>query len=167
MNKRTIKWLLYFSKTILENEQRREQNIISQAVRMQTAFSFVIMAFITIVQLLLENWENAPKKIIIIAVSTIIISLALSLVFATVVQWRKKRSDLPSANNIISDVIKHEEYYKSNEQQNYYLLETYNQIHKSLEDNNNWRNKYLKLSMYFFFVSLSLSAVWFIVFLCL
>ena len=167
MEIKTIEWLLEYSKTIYENELQRERNIISQATRIQTAFSFVIISVITIIQILLQYWIDAPKKVIVVAASSIIISLVLSLVFATVAQWRKKRKDFPAVDSIKNEVLANETFFTSPEQKNYYLIETYNQMHKTLEKNNNWRNTYLKFSMSAFFVSLAICAVWFIVFICL
>ena len=160
------KFLLQYAETIYKNEQRREHNIIEQAARMQSAFSFVIAALFVLIPTIIE-YSTIPIHIIVVAFSLITICLISSLVFATVAQNRKKRHDFPPISKMIEEVNNNSTYYESEEQQQKYLAETYCKIHDNYERNNNLRSLFLKISMWSFYASIVFCIIWFIVFICL
>ena len=162
------KWefLLEYSKIIYENEEKRERSIIEQAGRMQSAFSFVIAALFVLIPTIIEH-SGISLGIIVTAFSSITLFLILSLVLATLAQYRKKRNDFPRISKMVEELAKYPDAYKTKEQKQKYLTETYETIHDNYEDDNTTKQHYLKASMYLFFVAIALCIIWFVVFICM
>lgn len=155
-----------FARTIYENEMRREDSLIQQASHMQTAFSFVIAAVLMLVPIVMEYRGIFSFRFVVTVFTTIIITLLFSLFSATMAQNRVKREDFPSVSTIKSKVINEYTKFKSAEQRNKYILDTYEIMHNSYSKTNDKRRLWVKTSMLSFYVSLALCAFWFVVMVC-
>lgn len=93
-------------------EEKREQGLLQQASQMQTAFSFMTAAVFMAVPICIEYRGLINLNFFLICVSVIIGFLLLSLVFASVAQWRWKTSTFPDIAEIKKSVIDSPEWEK-------------------------------------------------------
>lgn len=159
-------YMAAFAKTIYENEERRESSLIQQASQMQTAFSFVIAAVFMVAAIVVENHDPLSLDFLLLCFSTITIALLTSLVAATIAQSRYKRDDFPQVATMKMRVITEFENFKTEAQRSKYLLDTYEIMHKSYEETNEKRRKWVVVSMNSFYIALALCALWFFVGIC-
>lgn len=155
-------FLAKFSKEIFESEEQREQAIIEQAGRMQQAFSFVTVAVLAIVPILL-SWTRLPQVYILVITSTVLIGLCFSLILSTIALWRYKREDFPSIT-ALHEKMEHEFVnFKIDAQRNKYYVETLGVIQNSLSKRTDKRIRCLKGSMIVFIVTLFICIICFFV----
>lgn len=86
-----FKYLYEYSKIKLDSEQRREDSIIQQSNQMQVAFSFLIAAIFMIAPIVIEYRGSLSLIFFLVSLSSIVVALLLSLVFAMLAQSRKKK----------------------------------------------------------------------------
>ena len=86
-----LKYLYEYSKIKLDSEQRREDSIIQQSNQMQVAFSFLIAAIFMIAPIVIEYRGSLSLIFFLVSLSSIVVALLLSLVFAMLAQSRKKK----------------------------------------------------------------------------
>lgn len=101
-------------------EEKREQHLIQQSGQMQTAFSFVTAAVFMAIPICIEHREPLSLDFFLVSVSVISAFLLLSLLLASIAQWRWKTGSFPDIAQIKSDVLNSEEWQK--------LCIEYNQI---------------------------------------
>lgn len=150
-----------------DSELRREDSIIEQSGRMQSAFSFMLAA-IAIVAAILSNHSGAiPLGVSIASVSSVMCCLMVSLILATVSQSRKTQK-------LWADINQQREYIESNENifedvdvRTKHLLDMYEEHQKSLTENNRKRVELVVWSMRTFYVSIGLCLLWFVIILYL
>ncbi len=155
------RFLAAFSKEILDSEERREQAIVDQAGRMQQAFSFVTVAVLAIVPLLL-SWTRLSQILIFIFSSIALTGLCVSLILATMVQWRYKREDYPNIEDLHEKMKTEFEFFDTEEQRNKYYVETLTVIQKSLGERTDKRIRNLKGSMLVFILTLFICLICFV-----
>lgn len=83
------KYALEWAEFKYSEEIRREDSIIQQSSNMQTAFSVISAALVMVAPVMVDNRGRLPLEFFLVAFSTIILSLMLSLLFATIAQKRK------------------------------------------------------------------------------
>ena len=159
-------YMAAFARIIYENEEQRESSLIQQASQMQTAFSFVIAAVFMVAAIVVENHDPLSLDFLLLCFSTITIALLISLVAATIAQSRYKRDDFPQVATMKMRVITEFENFKTEAQRSKYLLDTYEVMHKSYEETNEKRRKWVVISMNSFYTALALCALWFFVGIC-
>lgn len=156
------RFLAVFSKEILDSEERREQAIIDQAGRMQQAFSFVTVAVLAIVPLLL-SWTKLSQEYILVFSSIVLTGLCLSLMLATIAQWRYKREDYPNIADLHEKMKKEFRSFETEEQRDKYYVETLAVIQKSLGERTDKRIRHLKGSMLVFILTLFICVICFVI----
>ncbi len=160
MVKDCYRYMLDFSKIIFENEIKREESIINQAGRMQSAFSFITLSVLAAVPVIIKYRGLLSLNFLFFAFSSIVISIIISLIFATVAQDRKKRSDFPTISMIRQLIEEEYENFDSFAKRDKYLVKTYEKIHNDYVKVNEKRIMYIKLSTYSFYVAVALIFFW-------
>lgn len=146
-------FLLGFSKQIFESEERRESTVIEQAGRMQQAFSFVSVAILAILPLLL-TWTKLSQTFVLIISSIALLGLCVCLLFATLAQWRYKREDYPTISSLHNKMMSEFASFETEAQCNKYYVEVLGKIQESLSRRTDRRIRLLKISMLVFILSL-------------
>lgn len=109
-----LAWLKY------ESEEKREQNLIQQSSQMQTAFSFMTAAIFMAVPICIEFRGSLSLEFFLSLTAISVIFLVVSLVLASIAQWRWKTETFPDVNEIKDTIINNPEWQK--------LTIEYNQI---------------------------------------
>lgn len=76
-------------------EEKREQNLIQQSSQMQTAFSFMTAAVFAATAICIEYRGKLTLNFFLIAVSVVTFLLIVSLLLASLAQWRWKTEAFP------------------------------------------------------------------------
>ena len=95
-----------------ETEEQREQALIQQSSQMQTVFSFVTAALFMAMTICIQNREPLSLDFFLISISIITFFLLMSLVFASISQWRWKTKTFPDIKTIKQEVIGSSEWQK-------------------------------------------------------
>lgn len=156
-------YIKYIAEVIYKDEQRREDSIIQQAGRMQTAFSFVIAAVFMATPVMVEYRGSLTESFFFIAISSISFFLLVSLFFATMAQNRRKIEVFPTIEVICDKIENDYKLLLTIAARDKYLVKTYEKVHNSLEKSNNRRVLWVRLSMGAFYIALALCALWYIV----
>lgn len=81
-----------------EAEQRREDSLIQQSSQMQTAFSFTSAAVFMVTPVIIQYRGVLSLEFFLVAISSVIFFLMISLVTASAAQFRQKLEGLPGIN---------------------------------------------------------------------
>jgi len=149
------------ARSAYEEEKKREESIIEQAGRMQSAFSFVIAALFMLAQILL-SYTILSSAFLIASISSVSITLLLSLFFATIAQRRVKRAYLAPVKDISDHIKANYQFFLTSAQRNKSMSETYEEMFSSLEKKNDTRIVFIQISMGLFYFSLGLCLFWFV-----
>ena len=88
-----------------DEELEREKSLLEQASNMQTAFSIISAALFMLLPVLLQyTYGTISLQYYFVAVSVIVAFLLLSLVFATLAQWREMKDVLPDVKTMMNDI---------------------------------------------------------------
>ena len=158
-----FRYMADFAELIYQNEQRREDSLIQQASNMQTAFSFVIAALFMVATIVVDYRGVLSLPFLLLVFSTITLTLLVSLFAATMAQNRVKRDDFPSVSSIKEKIIIEYANFETPAQRDKYIVDTYEIMHKSYAELNDRRRMWVNISMNFFYGSLALCIMWFIV----
>lgn len=148
-----------------DDEIRREQNLIQQSSQMQTAFSFMTAAVFMAIPICIEYKGYLPLLFFYIGTSIIIGWLIVSLICASLAQWRWKTDTLDNIEEVKNSIIGSEEWKK-------YLTEYHrlgswidmmSKIQKSKNRINNLRVKLIIASMTCFYGALLSIVILFII----
>ena len=93
-------------------EEKREQHLIQQSGQMQTAFSFVTAAVFMAIPICIEYRGPLSLCFFLVSVSVISGFLILSLLFASIAQWRWKTKSFPDVSEIKSGILNSQEWQK-------------------------------------------------------
>lgn len=150
-----------FCKKIYEAELERENSILQQASNMQAAFSFITAGLFVVAQIVVENkGENLSYLMIIWCFIIISFFLALSLVFATLAQSRfKKDKGYPSIRKLINHLQNENNKLNNEKTRLSFSITEYDGFYESLKKVNEKRVKFVKLSMYMFYIALFLCLI--------
>lgn len=158
-----FRYMAEFAELIYQNEQRREDSLIQQASNMQTAFSFVIAALFMVATIVVQYRGVLSLLFLLLVFSTITLTLLVSLFAATMAQNRVKRDDFPTVGSIKVKIIREYPNFQTPAQRDKYLVDTYEIMHNSYVVQNDKRRMWVKISMNFFYGSLALCIMWFII----
>ena len=161
------KYALEWAEFKYSEEIRREDSIIQQSSNMQTAFSVISAALVMAAPVMVDNRGRLPLEFFLVAFSTIILSLMLSLLFATIAQKRKPQMMVNYVEKETKDVIDNPQFFATEAQRLKYRVDYYGKIEKSLHNNNKSRVKNIKTAMILFYISLGLCAMWCITAMCI
>ena len=146
-----------------ESELRREDSLIQQSSHMQTAFSFMTAAVFMATPILLEYRGALSTTFFLVSISSIIMALLLSLVFASLAQRRVKKQtflNIPDIEKFVSDTY---ERTLSEAAQLKQWVQVVGDVQTDLDKTNNQRVLWIRLSMGCFFASIILIAAWYII----
>ena len=95
-----------------EAEEKREQGLIQQSSQMQTVFSFMTAALFMAVPICIEYRGMLSLKFFLVSISLISVFLLLSLILASLSQWRWKTHTFPDIKVIKDSVLSDIEWQK-------------------------------------------------------
>lgn len=146
-------------------EEKREQTLIQQSSQMQTAFSFMTAAVFMALPICVQYRGVLSLKFFLISTSVISVFLIISLIFASMAQWRWKTTTFPDVivmKNAILDSVDWESLCDENTQLAQWVdLVGKVQNHKALI--NDKRVKLIMASMISFYLSVLSIIISFIV----
>lgn len=154
-------YLADYSKTIYENEIRISNSLIQQSSQMQTAFSFVIAAVFMVASLVFDKVEYLSNTFLVACFSTITAALLFCLLFATIAQSNRKKTDYPDVSEIHKYIYDNYESFKTPSQRSKYTVETIEEMQASFKRINEKRRTWIERSMHSFYVALGLCVFWF------
>lgn len=91
---------------------KREQNLIQQSSQMQTAFSFMTAAVFAATAICIEYRGKLTLNFFLIAVSVVAFLLIVSLLLASLAQWRWKTEAFPDILDMKDTVVNDPEWEK-------------------------------------------------------
>ena len=151
------------AKVSFEQEERREQSILSQSGKLLTALSISSAAILMIVPIFIQNLALQMKNYILICLIIVLFLVLTSMFFSLLVQWRFKYNSLPSPEEIFTHIANNEEYFETSEQRCRFWIDALENNWRSKLKNNNKKVIFLKIAMILFFVSLGSIAILFII----
>ena len=151
-----------FSEKSFEFEEKREQSLINQSSLMITAFSFLSVAVLMVVPILIE-YTNVKKGDIFICLVFILLLLLASMLTALFVQWRWKYQTLPSPMEIYNHCIGHKEEFSNKKYNIPNMINTLNSVYQSKKKINDKRVKLITISISLFILSIMCIVISFMV----
>lgn len=148
-----------------DDELRREQNLIQQSSQMQTAFSFMTAAVFMAVPICIEYRGKLPMTYFYIGVSIVAGWLMISLVCASLAQWRWKTETLDNIEQVKDGIIGSENWadYLVEHHRLGSWIDMMSKVQKSKNAVNDKRVKLIMASMVCFYGALLSIIVLFIV----
>lgn len=139
-----------------DDEIRREQNLIQQSSQMQTAFSFMTAAVFMAIPICIEYKGKLSMIFFYIGTSIIIAWLIISLVCASLAQWRWKTESLDNIEKVKSGIIDSENWedYLVEHHRLGSWIDMMSKVQKSKNTVNNKRVKLIMASMVCFYGAL-------------
>lgn len=155
------------SKMKYESELRREDSLIQQSSHMQTAFSFMTAALFMAAPIIIDNRGEALSiNFLFLAFSSIVASLLVSLVTASLAQRRFKKKtfmSIPEIEAFVSET--YENTLKESEQLKQWV-QVVGDVQTKLEKLNNVRATLIRISMVSFWASIGLVVFWYFFAIC-
>lgn len=152
------------SKMKYESELRREDSLIQQSSHMQTAFSFMTAALFMAAPILIDNrGEKLPLTFFLVAFSSIVLCLLISLVTASLAQRRVlKRTfmSIPEIEKFVSDT--YADTLKESAQLKQWV-QVVGDVQVGLQEVNDKRVMYIRASMISFFAAIAFIVIWYII----
>ena len=161
-----FKYLYEYSKIKLDSEQRREDSIIQQSNQMQVAFSFLIAAIFMIAPIVIEYRGSLSLIFFLFSLSSIVVALLFSLVFAMLAQSRKKKTTFQDIDVFRDYMYCHENEFEEEAQRQKYLVNVCAEVQKAQVKINDKRVIWIRMSMWAFYIAIALCTFWFIVGVC-
>lgn len=147
---------LYMIKLKYESELRREESLIQQTGKMQSAFAFMTAAIFMVLPVIIQYRGIFSLELIIFIASTITIILLFSLFAATMAQNRRRGHTFPNA----VQVMKHIEFFKKELSKDdvriKYIIDTYACGQESLSLSNKKKVFWVRVSMRAFYLALTI-----------
>lgn len=143
-----------YAQLSFELESSREESLIKQSGQMLTVFSISSVFILTIYQITIKH-KNLPANLINVAAVISILFLIVSMLLAIFVSWRYKYKTLLSPLQNMEHILKNKEYFITSAQRDKSFTETINEIWESKKYINDKRAKLIKISMIFYFLSIS------------
>ena len=152
------------SRNRYEEERDREVSLISQASNMQTVFAVTTAALFMVLPEIISLRGTISLTFIFVSVSIISFFLVLSLVFATIAQWRFVVLNMPNVNSYVEGFKLHMGEVMDDER---ILIVDSIKLYSAIQENkfkfNNKRVRFIRLSMIAFFVATFLCLAFFLV----
>lgn len=157
--------LKVYAENRYKEEVRRENSLVEQASKLQSSFSFVSVSVLTVADIAVSNKGCLSYSFFMLTFSTIMIAIAVSLVFATIAQARATREDFATTSEVKDFLIDqvNAKSLKTDVDRNFYWINTYEKIERGLTTSNNKKLRFIKISTLFFYISIGLSAYWFVI----
>ena len=148
-----------------EAEEKREQGLIQQSSQMQTVFSFMTAALFMAVPICIEHKGLLSLKFFLVSISLISVFLLLSLILASLSQWRWKTHTFPDVKVIKDSVLNDNEWQKMLIEHHRIdqWIELVGKIQSEKAKLNDRRVKYIIASMISFYCAVTTIAVSFII----
>ena len=137
-------------------EEKREQNLIQQSSQMQTAFSIMTAAVFAATAICIEYRGKLTLNFFLIAVSIVTVLLIVSLLLASIAQWRWKTEAFPDIQDIKDTVVNDPEWEKltiKSHQINQWI-DMVGKVQKKKAEINDRRVKLIMASMICFYLSI-------------
>lgn len=147
------------------SEVIQEANLIQQSSQMQTAFSFVTGAVFMAAPICIDNRGSVPLVFYMVSLSAITTCILVSLILASIAQWRWKRETFPDIDVIRSSVVDSTDWKKLTKEE-YQLVQHVDllaMVQKEKARLNERRVKLIMGSMIFFWISIACVVISFIV----
>ena len=149
------------------SELRREESIVQQSGRMQSAVSIVIAAVFVIATILSQHTKIVSYKLSIVIISSIVVILLTSLVLASLAQARREQTTWSDIKKQKENIENHEEQLTDEKVRLKYVIDQYELYQNSLTANNRIRVKRIELSRKVFYIAIGMSLMWFVVVICI
>ena len=143
-------------------EQRREDSLIQQSSHMQTAFSFVSAAVFMVTPVIIQYRGVLSLDFFLMAVSSVIFFLMISLVTASAAQFRQKLEGLPDIKVLKNHINDNWETTLAKSQQLKQFVELFGKVQESKAKGNDKRVLLIRLSMWSFMASILDIIFWYI-----
>lgn len=147
------KYLSKFSEIIYENECSLENSYMNQASRLQEAISILTVVILTLIPILFHYLDLSKKYIAIWAI-VIFTTLLFSLIFASIAQYRRKRTNFPNKSKLRTQMEDNYDDFKTNAQLSKYFCTMYEEIQGSYFVENEHTKILLKISIVLFICAL-------------
>ena len=159
------KYIKRLADVISEAESKKESDLIQQSNQMQTAFSFITGAVFMAAPICIEYRGNLPLEFFMVSVSAITICILVSLVLASVAQWRWKTETFPDIDVLKDAVLDSEDWEVLSTEQGQLAKEVdlMARIQKEKARLNDRRVKLIMASMIFFWMSIGCVVVSFVI----
>lgn len=161
-----LQYCYELAKIKYDSELRREDSIIQQSGHMQTVFSFSTATIFMIAPIIVQYRGFLSLTFLLIVFASITVALLFSLFSATMAQNRRKQDLFPGIAEQVKYIEDNEDRFKTEAERQKYLVESYAEMQKSLTAQNRKRVCWVRISMWSFYVALSLCCFWFIVAIC-
>lgn len=149
-----------------DSEIRREDSLITQSSHMQTAFSFMTAALFMALPIIIQYRGILSLVFILVAISSIVFFLLLSLLFASLAQRRVKKQALEDIEATEKFVEDNWETTLEKSQQLKQWVGVMSKVQKSLTENNDKRVTLIQWSMRNLWISIFLIVLWYFVAIC-
>lgn len=144
-----------------KTEERREDQLIRQACQMQAVFSFMaVMA--SVIVTIIENYIKLPLCFYFFSLSFFMLFLFLSLLFASISLWRWKINTFPDIGDMREQVLKEKKVMMEKLYQLDQFISLLKGVHEQKVNLNNRRVTLITLSMIFFYASIGVLVVSFL-----
>jgi len=137
-------------------EERREDSLIQQSSQMQTIFSFITAAVFMAAPICLEYRGSLPLWFFLVSLSTITGCILVSLILASIAQWRWKTETFPDIEVLKNSIIGSDDWQKLTVEYNQLAqhIELLAKVQKEKSRLNDRRVKLIMGSMIFFWTSI-------------
>ena len=159
--------VLEMGKFSYEQEEKREQSLITQSGQMLTTFSIASAAVLMALPIMLQ-YTYYPKHAILWAAVLILFPLVASMVLAVIAQWRFGYQTMVDAGTLLDVIEKNPNEYVYQSHYDFQWIEQLKELQKSKMDVNDLRVKLIKASQICFFVAVGIlffAAIGFLIFL--
>lgn len=159
------KYIKRLADAISEAETKRESDLIQQSNQMQTAFSFITGAVFMAAPICIEYRGELPLKFFMISFSAITLFILISLVLASIAQWRWKTETFPDIDVLRSAVLESKDWEILSKEQGQLAQEVdlLARIQKEKSKLNDRRVGLIMASMIFFWISIGCVVVSFVI----
>lgn len=154
------KYVKELSNEKYHEEIRREESLIQQSNSMQSAFAFMSAAIMAAADLFVNIKPQISRRFLFIAFGSILFALLVSLLMASFAQFRVKRHVMLNVEDIEKYIHDNRKLLGSKEQQDKQWVKMISEIDKDVTDANDRRVKLVKLSRYFFYLSIVFIIGW-------
>lgn len=146
-----------------ESEIRREDSLIAQAGNMQTAFSFTSAALFMVASIAVEYKEPWSYEFLLLVFSSITMVLVISLVLSTIAQKRVVREDFAHIAELKKFVSENYDESDTAAKRNIQWVDMLSKVEIELSESNDHKVVLIEWSMFFFYVAIGISLLWFVI----
>ena len=146
-----------------DSEIRREDSLISQAGKMQSAFAFTSAALFMVATIAVEYKDTWSYEFLLVIFSSITAALIASLVLATVAQRRVEREDIPDIEELYEFINENYEGLDTQAGRDVQWIKLLSKVQKEISRTNDNKVVLIKWSMRAFYIAIGLSLFWFII----